>query len=532
MHRRLFGRIGAVAALLALAVPVSLIAAAPAHAVNSCTTSMSPKVPLGLSGLSVACLFDASASALASVSRIEIADTPNAGWTSTAARTAKTSANAALGATSLAFTPVLTTADIGRPVSGTGVAAGTFIKTVGGAISRPTTAAIAANSTITINHTRGREVNDASCLSTSNVLTSPSGVFLSSDVGLSVTGGPYRTLARIVMLLSPTTVRVDDNPSVAGDQAPSNACADANTSVAGIQDVLAIGFVRYSPATSNTTVATNARTRQIALGSLAAGGGATCAGTTLTLNANGGGTFATTDVGLPVFFKKSSGVAADAVVRKVNSVTATTIAMSAACPAAGAAATDAVVGVPSSGAPADSAPMAELTASLNLSPGVVPFLDDCSKNTMTGFAVEGVWRNPGSYLRSAVIGNPLPVSTAQILFPTSILSFAGYVSYKTGGLQVGEHNEFIFPQLPSGAPPITVGCPYSASTPSYALGFRFDPVAGTSTVRAIGPVPGTYTPKVRILNSTGGALLPNPIIGTACVIAEATVAPSYSCGSG
>lgn len=520
----------ALPALVALALAPSLVNAAPSSAVNSCTSSMSPKVPLGQSGFSVACLFDASASAATSVSRIEIADTGNAGWTSTAARTAKTAANAALGATTLSFTPALTASDIGRPISGTGVASGTFIKTVGGAISRATTSAVPVNTTITIHHTRGRELNDANCLSSSLNLTSPSGVFLSSDVGLSVTGGPYRSLARIVALVNATTVTVDDNASLAGNQMPSNNCTDGNASVAGVQDTIAVGFVRYSPPTSNTTVATNARTRQIALGSLAAGGGATCAASTLTLNANGGGTFAS-DVGLPLFFKKSSGIAADATVRKVNSAAGNTIVMSAPCPAAGAAATDVVVGVASNGAPADGAPMAELSASLNLSPGVVPFLDDCAKNTLTGFAVEGVWRNPGSYVRSLVFGNPLPVSTAQILFPTSIVSFAGYVTYKTGGLQVGEHAEFIFPQLPSSGP-VSVACPFSASTPKYALAFRFDPVAGEKTVRAIGPVTGTYTPKVRILNSTGGVLAPNPISGTPCVIGAATDAPTYGCGSG
>jgi hypothetical protein len=532
MHRHPIGRIkkiGMVAALVALAIPVSLIAAAPASAVHSCTSSMSPKVPVGQSGLSVACLFDTNNTATTAddISRIEIADTPNAGWTSTAARTAKTSANAVLGATTLAFTPALTTADIGRPISGTGIAAGTFIKTIAGAISRPTSAAVPINTTITINHTRGRELNDADCTAASTTLTAPSGVFLSSDVGLSVTGGPYRTLARIVALLSPTTVTVDDNPSVAGNQAPSNNCSDSNPGVLGTQDVIAVGLVRYSPATSNTTVATNARTRQIALGTLAAGGGATCAGSTLTLNANGGGTFAT-DVGLAVFFKKATGAAADAVVRKVNSVTATTIVMSAACPAPAAAATDAVIGVAGSFAPADGAPMAEFTASLNLNPSIVPFLDDCAKNTVTGFGIEGVWRNPGSYARTLVFGSPTPVSTAQILFPTSIVAFAGYITYKTGGMQVGEHNEFVLSQLPTSG----TGCPFSASLPKVALALRFDPVAGEKSVRAIGPVAGTYTPKVRVLNSTGGVLAPNPINGTACVIGAATDAPSYSCGSG
>lgn len=519
----------ALPALVALALAPSLVYAAPSSAVHSCTSSMSPKVPFGQSGLSVACVFDVSTTSTLNVSRIEIADTSNAGWSSSGARTA-TVAGAASGAVTLAFTPALTATDVGRSITGTNIAPGTFIKTAAGGISRPTIGAVAGGTVVTIVHGRGRELNDANCLATSTNLTAPSGVFAAGDVGLGVTGGPYRALARIVSVTNATTAVVDDNPSVAGNQMPSNACADANPSVGGIQDVIFVGFVQYSPATSTTTVATNARTRQIALGTLAAGGGATCAGSTLTLNANGGGTFAT-DVGLPVFFKKSSGVAADATARKVNGVTATTIVMNAPCPAPAAAATDAVVGAPSGASPANGAPMAQLTASLNLSPAAVPFVDDCTKNTYTGFGVEGKWQNPGAYVRAAVIGGPLPVSTAQILFPTSVVSFAGYVTYKTGGLQVGLHNEFIFPSLPSGVSTVVCTLGGAVTTNKVALAFRFDPVAGDKTVRAIGPNVGTFTPKVRVLNGTT-ALAPNPISGTPCVIGAATDAPTYGCGSG
>lgn len=525
MHRRLIGRIGAAAALVALAVPVSLIAAAPAQGVNSCTTSMSPKVPLGQSGLSVACLLDVSATASSNANRIEVGDTPNAGWSSTGARTATVGA-AALGVVTLAFTPALTAADVGRSISGSGIAGGTFIKTAAGGISRKTEAAITAGTVVTITHNRGRELNDANCSTANANLTSPSAVFAAGDAGLAVSGGPYRALARIVSVTNATTAVVDDNPSVAGNQAPSNVCSDANSTVAGVQDVITLGLVTYSPATSTTVVVNTARTRQIHIANSAPPAaqdpvGGTCAGSTITLNASGGGTFST-DVGLPVFFKKSDGTNADATVRKVNSVTATTIVMNAACPAGAAAARDAVLGV-RSGSPSDGTLVAQLNASLNLNPALNPASDDCLKNTYEGFGIEGEWYNPGGYVRTAVLGGPLPVSTAQVLFPTSVVSFAGYVTYKSGGLQVGAHNEFIFPSLPTS---LAVCIPNGGTitTNKTAVALKFSP-----TIRAIGPNVGTFTPK--ILAKNGNTILaPNPITGTACVIAASTTAPSYGCG--
>lgn len=533
MFRRILGRVGTGVALAALAVPVSLIAASPAQAVNSCTSSMSPKVPLSQSAFSVACTTDVSVTPSLNMNRIEIGDITNAAWHRAGARTA-TVAAAAVGVSTLVFTPALTAADVGREISGTGIAPGTFIKTAAGAISRKTAAAVPAATVVTIVHSRSRQLNDASCVTANTTLTSPGGVFSATDVGLSVTGGPYGPQARIVAFLTPTTVTVDANGTVALNQAPATACLDANTSIAGVQDVINIGSTKYSPATALTTSYPDTYTRQIALGAAPSGtlgthGGA-CSGSTITLNSGGGGTFAA-DVGLPVFFKKSTGFATDAIARKVNSVTATTIVMSAACPSALPVgnATDAVIGVRAGGAPANDATMATLNSTLNLNPAQEPSQDECAKNTYEGFSLSGEWENPGSYVRPLVIGGPLPVSTGQILFRTSVVSFAGYVTYRTTGMQVGLHNAFVFPLLPTGLALCAPTPPVTTNKTLVSLKFGASTGGGENTVRTLGPVAGVFTPKVNLMFGTT-VLAPGTLSGTPCTLAAATAVADYSCG--
>src|SRR4029079_12420996 len=87
------------------------------------------------------------------------------------------------------------------------------------------------------------------------------------------------------------------DPVTAADQGPPAVCSDADLTTSGVQDVITVGAVTYSPATSTTLVYTETNTRQIN----AAGAAATCSGTTLTIPSAAGGAN-TGDIKLPVVF--------------------------------------------------------------------------------------------------------------------------------------------------------------------------------------------------------------------------------------
>jgi hypothetical protein len=535
MHRRLFGRISAAAALVALAVPVSLIAASPSQAASTCTQSWSPNLAGGQSGLTVGCISDVADGN----NKISIGDHTNAAWHRGAARTVTgTAASGSTALTVLASTP-LSASDVGRPIGGhSGIKGGTFLKAfisaTSGTLSAATTAAVPGGTTLKIEHTRSRVLLDAAC-TLAGTLTSTSAVFAASDVGKSVSGGPFSRGARIAVFGSATSVTVDDNPSVAGNQGPSAICTSPDT--------ITIGAATYSPATSTTAVYTETYHRQIALGSPAVAGtdGGSCAGGVITLIAGGGGTNAG-DVGLPVVFKNSTGANADATARKVASVTASTITLTPATCAAGA--TDAVIGLAGANAPPDGSQMTRLIGQLNLNPSLVATLDDCNKNTYDGFGVVGKWQNPGAYVIPATLGSPLPVSQAQIVFQTSVINFAGYVTNATTNLHTGAamalHNRFVFPSLPTSLSVCPTGG--GTTTSKVAVGLQFDPTVQSATpsvptgggnpasptVRSLGLVTGAQGVLVQLTKTS--PLVNTNVTPAACTVLAATAVPTNGCG--
>lgn len=544
MHRRLFGRISAAAALVALAVPVSLIAASPSQAASTCTQSWSPNLAGGQSGLTVGCISDVADGN----NKISVGDHINAAWHRGAARTVTgTAASGSTALTVLASTP-LTASDVGRPIGGhAGIRGGTFLKAfvsaTSGTLSIATTAAVPGGTTLKIEHTRSRVLLDAAC-TLAGTLTSTNAVFAATDVGKSVSGGPFSRGARIAVFGSATSVTVDDNSGVAGNQGPSAVCTDVVESPdnPATKDVITIGAATYSPATSTTAVYTETYHRQIALGSPAVAGtdGGSCAGGVITLIAGGGGTNAG-DVGLPVVFKNSTGANADATSRKVASVGASTITLTPATCAA--AATDAVIGLSGANAPPDGSQMTRLIGQLNLNPSLVATQDNCNKNTYDGFGVVGKWQNPGTYVIPATLGSPLPVSQAQIVFQTAVINFAGYVTNSTTnvfGAASTLHNQFIFPSLPTSLSVCPTGG--GTTTSKVAVGLQFDPTVQSASpavptgggnpaspsVRALGLVTGAQGVLVRLTKTS--PLVNTNVTPAPCTVLAATAVPTNGCG--
>jgi hypothetical protein len=515
MRRPRFGScLGAVALAAAAVIPVL---ASPASAAVTCTTGQFPKTPSAQSGLKVAC----TVSAGTTINRVEVHDAKNAKWRAGAARNV-TVTTAANSATITYASGALTASDVRRPISGGCIAGGAFIKTVtatSATMSQPTSPTGCGATAAKIEHTQSRTLVDAHCTTAAaSNLTSASALFVAGDVNKSVSGGPFGQTAKISAFVNATTVTVAP--------APTTACSSPDTVTIGAATYSAGVPVLFTPETD---------TRQLT--NTATATGFSCTGSTITASSG----FGATDVGLKAVVTGSTTATG-----KINSVGATTAVMSVPCPAGVTAASGtAVIGEPGGTAPKNSDAMMTLSAQLNLNPSLVSTSDDCAKNTYEGFAVVGGWHNPGNYSTTAVIGatSAPAVSVGQVLFPTSVVAFAGYVSpiRTSGTVEAFPHYEFVFPLLPTSlAVCLTAGAPSNATT--LALGWNptteasapFLPTGSGNpagpAIRALGPQSGgPFTETIVLKNN---ATVVATITPAGCTIASATATPDFACGDG
>ena len=518
-----------------MSIPLAMFTAIPAGAAATCQTSINPNQASAQSGLKVGCIIDVSATPTANANHIEVHDGTNATWHRGAARTVTVNTTNTSKAITFA-TGTMAGTDLRRPISGVGIGGGAFIQTLtpaactlatctGGTLSVASTATGAT--TATIEHT-GR-VSSRTRI-TRPVRRAPSrrraAVFTAADLRKSVSGGSFNNGARISAVTNATTVTVSGGATLA------HAAAD---------DTITIGAVTYAAAGAGLALAyTETWNRQ--LNKTPAPGTASCAGSTITNTAAGGG-FVASDVNLKVFFFDSTG-AAVAGTWKINSNTATTAVLSAPCPAA-AAWSSVVIGQPGADAPANGATMASLVASLNLNPALVADQDDCNKNTYEGFAVIGAWNNPGSFT-TGVLGAAPNRSIAQILFPTAVVSFAGYIVPKTAAEapahQVTPHYDFVFPLLPTTLAVCTPGAGVTTLKTAITLGFASStlttpPALATGSgnptspvTRQIGPSTGLFGEKVSLYNGT--TQLGADVAPAGCTVIARTAVPTFGCGLG
>jgi hypothetical protein len=515
---------------------MALVTAGSAFAVASCQTSTSPINVSSEAGLKVGCLLDVSATATANTAQIQIHDALNAAWHRGAARTATVTTT--VGTTITFAAGTIQAGDIRRPISGTGIGATAFIRSVAPTATCTTTctsavlsvaSTAAASITATIEHTTARVVTDASyTLATPSVLTSVTGTFVAADLNKSVSGGGFPPGARISTFTSATSVKVTPGPNAAGTAKE-----------------ITFGSVQYTAASPSTaTTYTDANPRELARTTNTPAGSASCTGSTLTVTTAGGGTNAG-DVLLPVQFFASTGAAVAGGPWTVSThPTATTDLLSAPCPTGTPAWTNVSIGQPGANAPKNGTSMATLTASLNLNPALNATSDACNTNTYEGFSIGGDWNNAGSFTTTAVLGAPSDDSVAQILFPTSVVAFAAYVVPKASDThQAGPHFDVILPSLPTSL----AVCPIVAGTTTVhtEVIFGFQPTnlsvapflgtgsgnQGSPANRQIGPATGLFGEKVSLFNSTGGQIGAD-IAPTGCTFIARTATPTFGCGLG
>jgi len=526
---------------LAISMPLAMFAtAAPAGAAATCQTSQNPNSASAQASLKVGCLIDLSATPTLNANHIEIHDGLNASWHRGAART--TTVDTTATSTTIAFTAGnLGQADIRRPISGAGIAGGAFVRSLTpaacttactGAVLSAASTATATGVVATIEHTSSRTLQDVSYTGgATSTLTSATGTFVSTDVNKSVAGGGFPAGSRISAFTNATTVVVTPGSTAAHPTA---------------DDLIQIGGVQYTAASPSTaTTYTETWTREMKR--TPAPGTTSCTGSTLTIAASAGGSNIA-DIGLKVQFVLLTGLPSSGGPWKViGRPAATTLTLSAPCSAG--AWTNVIIGEAGANAPHDGSAMASLAASLNLNPSLNATSDDCNKNTYEGFAVVGAWNNPGAFQIASVAGAPPERSVAQIVFPTSVVSFAGYIVPKTTAEapahQAVPHYDFVFPSLPTSLAvcpivagtttnktQITVGFWSTTLTTAPFLATGSGNVSSPS-VRQVGPATGLFGQKISFYNGTANTTsLFADAAPTGCTVIARTAVPSFTCGLG
>jgi len=540
-------RFGSVLLAVAIATAgVIPLFAAPAGAANTCNGvgvagGEFPNTPGAQSQWKIDC----TTSAGTKVDNIIVADAGNAYWHRGAAR--KVTVTPTASSVNISFAAsAITAADLRRPISGGCISGGAFIKsivsTTVATLSKANGATGCAAVSAPVEHTNSRVLSDASCTaSPAGVITSASGIFVATDIGMSVSGGPFKTGSRISAVTATTaTVRL------AANAAPGNAACTA-------PDTLTIGAATYTPSTA-ATPSWNTDPMSVVLQNSTANGQAfSCSGSTLTQTAASvaaGQNFSAAYVKIKIIIIIGPVI----IIVTVNAATATTLTLSAPCPAGiTATAGTAAIGEPGANAPKAGNSFASLSAELNLNPALVATIDDCGLNAFEGFQVIGTWANPinatttgTGYTTTAVLGAPVLVSTGQVLFPTAVVSFAAYMRPQrtgglAGGLPAGSHFEFIFPSLPT-----TLAVCLTAGNPANATGLAFGlaPTVLTTApslptgsgnpadpgIRSIGPQTGGTHGQYTLKNGAAVVVANSPL--PTCTIPTNLAVPAFACGDG
>jgi len=604
MRRPRFGSVlAAVAVATAGLIPIF---ASPASAANNCgpgtgsggpvNTSAGSQYPVGpgaLAELKIDCHVDAAVNPPAD--NIILHDARNGIWHHGAARTVAGTVTGTAGSRVLVLSVAnsITALDLSRPISYRCQTGGAFIAGITSTtvikISKPSKAgcSVGATTTVIVEHSTNRVLHDIDCpntgaggvaVLTSTVLTTtgvvgPSDQFSAADVGKSVTGGPFGGAGGGTGGGSGPTgvwriVSVSGITATLNAAAPT-ACTDAEPTPgpAGVQDVITIGGQTYGVASDVPTFKAlwPSNPMTIELSNTPAVSGVENSGTGFTCTVVSG--FARIALGTAAAGKIPSFSAAYTKMQVIlrgsgappppttvtGFVSPSLVLAATTCPAGiTATAGSATIGVPNATAPVNGSPMMELNAELNLNPSLVKTQDDCTRNTIEGFEVVGMWNNPGAYAAGTVA---VPVSTGQIVFPTAVVSFAGNIVPRKGATNNGDsqvtssHFDFVFPSLPTSAAvcltPPTIGTP---SNPTQ-LALAFASVTLSGDINGNGPYTqtGAGNPQdatVRALDQRFSQtfngkyelkLGASPVASGAtfsCAIPASTVVPGLTCGDG
>jgi hypothetical protein len=470
--------------VLATTLTVPLGSPAAAAPTNNCTIDSFPNTPGGLSNLQTNCTNTTATVSASTVIRHE--DFQDAVWHQGASRFTGANGNTTNGSATITnSTARFTFADVNHPISGANIPPDAFIRSV----TNATTAVMNIPATVTqtgqiwrIENGDGRLVTNGTTTIGSTTISSPSMNFRAADIGRVVEGTNIRQGAKITSV-------PNANTAVLSLAATATGLGDQQLTV--------------SPAPTFTT------SRQIKDG-VSTNGSKQITSATARFQAG--------DVNLTI---NGPGVGAGNFIASVVNPTTAMLKNNATASGSGQVWT---IGLPSATAPLNDEVVANLGAELNLNPGLVAGEDECSTGTTEGFALQGIWRNPGFFdpaplgsSTDAVINSPV---IAQVIFPTTVISFAAYVMQvppnKPGETHTVAHYDVVFPLLPTGLAvcpsPDSVG---AATTFNYA-GFTLSQqtldgvgVPGTASVRMLKDVPAPppaskfNSSHLKLLNSGG-----------------------------
>jgi len=469
----------AAASLLALALPF----ANPASAIfNACSFGQFPNAPGGQSGEKLACTFGN----LATSPKETIHDFPQAVWHNGGAWKVTDGVTTVGSATLTAASGHFDAAsDINHTVSGLGIGPNSFIA----AVNSPTSVTLNkvaigtwAAHPVLIENSSIRGVIDGVTTAASTTITSATANFTAADIGRSVTGTyipKYTTIASVtnsttaVLSAAATTSGTAQTLSIGTDELVSStrALTDVNITSGSNTVTSASGNFQQSdvqlpvigcgiPTGTYITSVTNATTAVLSNNAtltrpLTVTDGVTTTGSKVVTSATAG--FSTAcDKGQAI---SGSGIPAGATIALVTNATTVSISANATATATGVSITlgsgaPVVVGLPSVTAPVNNDASAVIRSTLDLNPNLVKGDDPCAAGTPEGTTISGGWYNPGSFV-PVLLSTFVPSgSIGQILYPTSVISFAGYVvpqvASTPGDPQVAAHTDIVFPFLPTG----------------------------------------------------------------------------------
>jgi hypothetical protein len=341
-----------------------------------------------------------------------------------------------------------TSADVGRIVTGTNLPNYDTIASVTNSSTAVLTAAATATGikqSLTIGAdeqvSSARQITDASITATSTTFSSASANFRASDLQLPVTGCGIPTGTYIASVTNPTTVVLSQAATLTR---PISVSDGATTS----------GSATVTSATAGFNSACDAHK-----------------------------------------FISGAGIPAGAYISAVTNSSTITISAKATATATGVSLTEspgvtAVIGLPSTTAPANGDAVSTIGTTLTLNPSLVPGYQPCSAGQPDGETIEGGWYNPGGFQANSLAPGPasLPTDTiGEIVYPTSVVSFAGYVvpeqASTPGELDAAAHTDIILPFVPTGLA--------LCATPALGIGSSFSFNGSTLTQQKIATGMGT-----------------------------------------
>jgi hypothetical protein len=450
---------------------------------NTCAMTEFPAKILSYSGLKVACSSDGVA---APSSGLTIHDFNNAVWHVGSSRsiTAKTTLNSAVITSTTGFLSALATraGDLHRSITGPGIPAGTWIVSVTG-----TNATLSAKATATatavpllIENNAARSVKDAHIANGSTAVTSATAGFNATDVGQIISGNGLKPGTKIVTVPNATSITITPAADLTSTTAQLAIGDNAVTIVRAVND-------------GHTTL-----------------GSATITSATARFAAADTGTGIALAGVIPVgTYIKTVTNATTVVLTKNATATSTTAKL--------------VIGTRTISAPTNGDHVSQLAGELNLNPLFLAGVDGCAENSPEGFVISGDWYNPGAFVGT---GAYPANSIAQILYKTSTISFAAYVSTVAGdAATAGPHFDITLPSLPIGS----AACAHSPSATTLTFNANAssqETAPGLPIVRANPDVIGAGP-----VSATGKVVSGATTYTTTCSIGRQIANPGFTCGN-